>query len=165
MPGLRSDGYLQVDHIVSWYRGGSSSLDNLQTLCGVCNNRKGKRTIRFTTQVTALTSIPKELEFFEVPRGDAAGDRACWDRYLRQVINFRVRVRCGFRRSKSVVVATPSTTGVSISSGAIRLRGWRLTWIRSWNEFQDARKGAGKLAITSITVTSPGEDVVCSRST
>ena len=31
---------LQVDHIVAWANGGETVLDNLQTLCSVCNNGK-----------------------------------------------------------------------------------------------------------------------------
>lgn len=36
---------LQADHIVPESRGGETSLDNLQALCGVCNNRKGNTII------------------------------------------------------------------------------------------------------------------------
>lgn len=34
---------LTVDHILAWSRGGSDDDDNLQTLCGTCNSRKGAR--------------------------------------------------------------------------------------------------------------------------
>lgn len=32
--------HLTVDHIISVYRGGSNTYDNLQTLCNSCNARK-----------------------------------------------------------------------------------------------------------------------------
>jgi 5-methylcytosine-specific restriction endonuclease McrA len=32
---------LQFDHKVPWSRGGASTADNIQLLCGTCNRRKG----------------------------------------------------------------------------------------------------------------------------
>lgn len=34
---------LQMDHIVPWSRGGETTVDNLQPLCGPCNRAKGAR--------------------------------------------------------------------------------------------------------------------------
>ena len=35
--------FLQADHIVSEAKGGKTTLDNLQTLCGPCNRKKGSK--------------------------------------------------------------------------------------------------------------------------
>lgn len=39
--GIADRDAIQCDHILPESRGGSDRLDNLQALCGVCNNRKG----------------------------------------------------------------------------------------------------------------------------
>jgi superfamily II DNA or RNA helicase len=152
--------YLQVDHIRSWHRGGSNDIDNLQTLCKVCNSKKETRTIRFTTQQTTLATPPNALEHFDTPRGDDAGDRAHWERFLRQVINFTFR--CG------------AVSAVQIAGRGDGYYNWRVELVRgnspSWlaphleqlfERIKDAREAAGKPAIDSITITSPGEDEVC----
>jgi len=35
--------FLTIDHILALANGGNTDIDNLQTLCGTCNSRKGKR--------------------------------------------------------------------------------------------------------------------------
>jgi hypothetical protein len=43
--GIGDRDALQCDHILPESKGGTDRLDNLQALCGVCNNRKGNTDI------------------------------------------------------------------------------------------------------------------------
>jgi hypothetical protein len=46
--GIGDRDALQADHIVPESKGGETSLDNLQALCGVCNNRKQNTVVELT---------------------------------------------------------------------------------------------------------------------
>lgn len=41
--GLWLSDDLQMDHVYPWSRGGETTYENLQTLCGSCNRTKGAR--------------------------------------------------------------------------------------------------------------------------
>ena len=82
---------LQIDHVSPCYLGLDHSLENLQTLCRVCNRLKSDTTsIDFRHQRTLLTSAPPEFpdfENFEPPWGRAK-DPLEWEIYLRRCVNF-----------------------------------------------------------------------------
>jgi superfamily II DNA or RNA helicase len=153
--------YLQVDHAVPVWRGGSNELDNLQTLCKVCNTRKGTRTMRFTTQLTTLGKAPGALEHFDDP--DDAGDRDHWERFLRRTINFTFQ--CG-----AVSEIGIAGRGKGYYNWSVELvRGNSPKWLKAHmkgllRRVQEARVNAGKPEIASITILAPGEDkVVCTQ--
>jgi hypothetical protein len=52
--------FLQIDHVAPDYYGGASTLDNLQTLCKICNTDKMLNTINFRSHQTLLRQPPKE---------------------------------------------------------------------------------------------------------
>lgn len=154
--------YLNVDHIVPVYRGGTHDMDNLQTLCKVCNTKKGTKTVRFTSHQTALGAAPASLESFEVPRPDDAGDRQHWERFLRRTINFTFQ--CSAISSVGI-----AGKGEGYYNWTIELvRGNRPAWLKPHlkalvGRIQEARESGGKPPIESLTITAPGEETICWR--
>jgi superfamily II DNA or RNA helicase/5-methylcytosine-specific restriction endonuclease McrA len=86
--GSGSKRSLQIDHINSHYYGGGNPLDNLQTLCGTCNNAKGIRSINFRTHRTSLSEAPTTCPPLKPPTGHEAEDLDLWERYVRRTVNF-----------------------------------------------------------------------------
>ena len=85
---------LTIDHIAPRYTGGQHHMDNLQTLCSVCNSLKGDRDcINFRNHRTTLSCAPASLLTFpeRMPVGNDAKDRDKWERYLRLCVNFFYR--------------------------------------------------------------------------
>lgn len=82
---------LQVDHIHPSYHGGRNQLDNLQTLCTICNSFKGTETINFRINRTPLRSAPQTFLTDEMLGGTAAREPAQWEMFLRHSINFFYR--------------------------------------------------------------------------
>lgn len=54
----KTRGKREVDHVRSFYVGGSNQLDNLQTLCRIRNQAKGKDTVNFRVNRTPLGIEP-----------------------------------------------------------------------------------------------------------
>ena len=50
---------LRADHIIPYYLGGGTRLDNMQTLCIACNLAKGTVPVSFRTTTTPLTTAPR----------------------------------------------------------------------------------------------------------
>ncbi|NLW48306.1 MAG: type III restriction endonuclease subunit R, partial [Firmicutes bacterium] len=58
----KAEARLQADHITPYANGGQTTIDNSQTLCKVCNNRKGNhRIIDFRKTATELR-LPRQFE-------------------------------------------------------------------------------------------------------
>lgn len=79
---------MQVDHIDPRYRGGSNDPENLQTLCGECNNKKRTDTITFLDHRTRLTEPPGALPDIEVPAYLSDEDLKGWIEFAQRTVNF-----------------------------------------------------------------------------
>ena len=79
---------LRIDHICARYFGGGHELDNLQTLCEMCNLAKGTKNVSFRISQTPLTIPPPHLPQAQTARDGVANDSAEWEMFLRRTINF-----------------------------------------------------------------------------
>jgi len=86
--GTTKTRFLQVDHIDPKHWGGSNDSDNLQTLCGECNNKKRIDTINFRDNKTKLAKPPETLPSVEVPAYLSDEDLKGWIEFARRTINF-----------------------------------------------------------------------------
>lgn len=86
--GTKNESQLQVDHIKPKYRGGPDDIENLQTLCKVCNGLKGIEYINFRDTKTNLTMPPEALPTFEMPAGSFVNDINRWKYFLQKTVNF-----------------------------------------------------------------------------
>lgn len=113
---------LQVDHISPSYHGGNIHLDNLQTLCKVCNGPKGKgiEDISFRNNQTTLTTPPSRLPMLETPTGAHAKEPEWWEMFLRRTIN--MFFRCA------------AVDSVEIGGRGERFRHWRIRLFPGNNE-------------------------------
>lgn len=77
---------LRADHIRSYYHGGLSARDNLQTLCAGCNTAKGTEFVSFRLTTTPLAQAPQRLPQVGLAARHAR-DLDEWVRYVRRVVN------------------------------------------------------------------------------
>lgn len=168
----RRDGYrclacggtrgLEADHILAAYRGGTNDIDQMQTLCKVCNKKKGTRRLFFTIQKTPLRKAPDALEHFDTPGGEDAGDRAHWERFMRRTLNFTFQ--CAAVSNVKI-----GGKGESYYNWTIEMmHGNSPAWIKPHLKalvarIQEARSDARKPPIKSLTITAPGEEALCWR--
>jgi ATP-dependent helicase IRC3 len=81
---------LEVDHIIPAYLGGSCDIDQLQTLCRVCNAEKAINELNFRVTRTTLDGPPR-FSLLDVPTQDDLTVEDAWLHYIQRTINFFYR--------------------------------------------------------------------------
>jgi len=71
--------YLEIDHIQSWYSGGTNLLDNMQTLCRTCNDAKGTEMINFRDFDSDLTQALPVFPRIKFPSTDHTKEPVFWE--------------------------------------------------------------------------------------
>lgn len=90
--GCTNKRSLETDHIVPRNLGGKHNIDNLQTLCKICNGHKDIQEINFTVSTNRTGQKPLDfLPSVQPPSGEQMRDSAEWEKYLRRNINFFYR--------------------------------------------------------------------------
>jgi ATP-dependent helicase IRC3 len=82
---------LQVDHVISFYRSGKTTLENAQTLCSLCNRIKSIDPTDFRTSSSPLKESWPEflsLYYLGLPHRGISNDVEKWGQLLRRSINF-----------------------------------------------------------------------------
>jgi len=147
---------LQVDHVVSYYHGGPTDLENLQTLCKECNADKGKARIDFRKPCNAaLVEPPDGLPALYHPTEGHEADAELWALALRRTLNF-------FYRAAAVETIRIGRRGRSFYEwGVLLTEGNQPSWLGEHlaellSTIREVRGKAGLDGPEGIRVTSPG---------
>jgi hypothetical protein len=81
---------LEIDHIVPVYLGGSSDIDQLQTLCRACNSDKAINELNFRITRTPLDG-PARFATLTLPTQDDLTSEDSWLQYIQRSVNFFYR--------------------------------------------------------------------------
>ncbi|MBD3372541.1 MAG: DEAD/DEAH box helicase [Candidatus Coatesbacteria bacterium] len=154
---------LQVDHIQPVIDGGGHEIDNLQTLCKVCNGLKGELYIDFGENNPPVKTPTRSLPNVRLPGKYLEDPAAGWERYLRRVFN--IFYRCGAVR----VVKLHKTPGATLYTDWIveLFEGNEPAWLEPFGgelleRINAHRRETGEAPLTSLTLTTPSATKVLS---
>ncbi len=146
---------LRADHIFSSYHGGPTDLDNLQTLCSLCNGDKGISELNFRNHRTTLSKAPDSIRPVLTKVDIAKDPVAEWSKILRRILNF-------FYRCGAVNKVVIGRRGDKFYNWGIELyAGNNPSWLKPFlkplaRSIRKAREEGGKEGPHSLTVWAPG---------
>lgn len=154
---------LQVDHIQPFIDGGGHEIDNLQTLCKVCNGLKGELYIDFGENNPPVKTPTRSLPNVMLPGKYLDDPAAGWERYLRRVINI-------FYRCRAVqAIKLHKTPGATLYTDWIieLYEGNDPGWLEPFGGellgvINAHRRETGEAPLTSLTLTTPSATKVLS---
>ena len=150
---------LQVDHITPKHYKGTHQLDNLQTLCGKCNNLKRERFINFMISKTDLKTPMCAFPEYETPNIKQSGDAVAWDQFLRRTINFFYQ--CGAVHDVIIGMRGKAFYNWQIDLEAGNKPEWLKPHLKALlDRIRTAKEAAGRGSPDAITIWAPDSKAV-----
>ncbi|MEI6046961.1 MAG: HNH endonuclease, partial [Chloroflexota bacterium] len=151
----RESNRLEIDHVIPWYYGGPTSIDNLQTLCKICHTTKGRTSFDFRIHQTSMYVPSSDLTTFDINVTRNVMSLEEWEKFLRRSINFFY----GCSVVDSIRTGNFSQWEVSLHAGNNPL--WLKPYLEGLlNRINETLPSAGMGKLQGLRITAPNQPEV-----